>query len=64
MLLNGLVFKEKNIHLKLLDISAMEKVLKGVEMEINDGAYPLLLSVQTGSDPKELFKDVDVVGFE
>ena len=45
MLLNGLVFRDKKIHLKLLDIAPMEKVLKGVEMEINDGAYPLLLSV-------------------
>lgn len=41
----------------------MEKVLKGVEMEIIDGAYPLLKSVQIGSDPKQMFKNVDVVVF-
>lgn len=31
------------------------KVLKGVEMEILDGAYPLLNSVTSGSDPKVMF---------
>lgn len=31
-------------------------------MEIQDGAYPLLVSVESGSNPKEMFKNVDVVG--
>jgi malate dehydrogenase len=43
-----------------LDIPQAEKTLKGVVLEIDDGAYPLLNSVQTGSDPKVLFKDLDV----
>jgi hypothetical protein len=30
-------------------------------MEILDGAYPLLQSISSGSDPKEMFKDCDVV---
>jgi len=38
----------------------MEEVLKGVVLEIEDCAYPLVSSVQTGSDPKVLFKDMDV----
>ena len=31
------------------------KVLKGVEMEILDAAYPLLNSIASGSDPKAMF---------
>ena len=38
----------------------MEDVLKGVLLEIVDGAYPLINSVDTGSDPNVLFKDLDV----
>jgi len=38
----------------------MEEVLKGVVLEIIDCAYPLVNSVETGSDPNVLFKDLDV----
>lgn len=38
----------------------MEPVLKGVHMEIVDGAYPLVNSVKTGSDANEMFEDLDV----
>ena len=38
----------------------MENVLKGVELEIVDGAYPLVAQVSSGSDPVLLFKDLDV----
>jgi malate/lactate dehydrogenase len=38
-------------------------VLKGVEMEITDGAYPLVDKVITGSDPLELLKDIEVAVF-
>jgi hypothetical protein len=44
-LLTGQVFKDSKISLKLLDIPVMETALKGVEMEILDGAYPLLHSL-------------------
>ena len=40
----------------------MLNTLKGVEMEILDGAYPLLHSIEIGCDPLILFKDVEVVG--
>ena len=40
----------------------MENVLIGLEMEILDGAYPLLHSVETGSDPNILFRNTDVIG--
>jgi malate dehydrogenase len=61
LLLTGQVFgPDVHIDLRLLDIPAMEDVLKGVIMEIEDGAYPLLEKVSSGSDPKVLFKDIDV----
>ena len=64
MLASGLVFGPNvSIELRLLDIPASEEILKGVEMELYDGAYPLLKSIETGSAPKILFKDADVVVF-
>jgi len=61
MLLTGSVFgPNTKIDLRLLDIVQCEDVLKGVILEIEDGAYPLLNSVSSGSDPKILFKDIDV----
>lgn len=38
----------------------MEAVLKGVILEIEDCAYPLVNSVASGSDANEMFKDLDV----
>lgn len=63
LLLGGQVFGETKIALKLLDIPQMEKVLKGVEMEIRDCAYELLESIEIGSEAKILFKDADVIVF-
>lgn len=61
LLLTGQVFgPDVRIDLRLLDIPPMEQVLKGVIMEIEDGAYPLLEKVSSGSDPKQMFKDIDV----
>ena len=61
LLLTGQVFgADVRINLRLLDIPQMEDVLKGLILEIEDGAYPLLNSVQAGSDPKVIFKDIDV----
>jgi malate dehydrogenase len=61
LLLTGQVFgPNTRINLRLLDIPQCEEVLKGVILEIEDGAYPLLNSVSSGSDPKVLFKDIDV----
>ena len=34
--------------------------MKGVILEIEDGAYPLLSSITSGSDPLEMFKDLDL----
>lgn len=57
LLLTGQVFGlNVRINLRLLDISQAEEILKGVILEIEDGAYPLLDSVSSGSDPNVLFK--------
>lgn len=40
MLCSGAVFPDACLDVNLLDIPQCEGVLKGVEMEITDGAYP------------------------
>lgn len=45
------------------DTFKAQQVLKGVCMEIQDCSYPLVKSVQYGSDPYQMFKDIDVAVF-
>ena len=42
LLLEGAVFRQKKIYLRLLDIQEMENKLKGLILEIEDCCYPLL----------------------
>ncbi|KAL4511638.1 hypothetical protein ABPG72_012483 [Tetrahymena utriculariae] len=63
LLLTGQCFGDKKINLRLLDVPQAESILQGVELELQDGAYPLLKSIKTGSDETALFKDVDVAVF-
>ena len=51
------------IALALLDIPQAEDALRGVAMELQDCAYPLLDSITYGSDPREVFRDVDLAIF-
>jgi len=61
MIASGHMFGPKQqVVLHLLDIPPMEKVLKGVEMEIADCAFPLVTGVLSTSDPKTAFMNVDV----
>jgi len=61
MIASGNMFGPKQkLFLHLLDIPPMEKVMKGVEMEIADGAFPLVEGVLCTSDPKTAFMNVDV----
>jgi malate dehydrogenase len=46
--------------LHLLEVPAALKALEGVRMELQDGAYPLLESVEITSDPLVGFKNADV----
>ena len=54
---------DAKIDLALLDIPQCEDGLRGVAMEIQDAAYPLLNSIKFGSDPREIFRDLDIIIF-
>ena len=54
--------KDQPVILQLLESpdEKAQKALKGVMMELDDCAFPLLQSMVPASDPKVAFKDVDV----
>ena len=54
--------KDQPVILQLLEIpdEKAQKALKGVMMEIDDCAFPLLASMTAHSDPMTAFKDIDV----
>jgi malate dehydrogenase len=53
---------QQPVALNLLEIpdEKAQKALKGVMMELEDCAFPLLASQQGFSDPQQAFKDIDV----
>mmetsp|Transcript_2098 Transcript_2098/g.8266 ORF Transcript_2098/g.8266 Transcript_2098/m.8266 type:complete len:237 (-) Transcript_2098:808-1518(-) len=55
-----LLGKDQPINLKLIEVPQGLKPLKGVMMEIQDGAFPLLKSMVGTSDLSEGFGDADV----
>lgn len=58
---NGDVFgKDEPVALHILEVSEALPFLKGVAMELEDCAFPLLKEVKIGSDPNEIFKDVEI----
>jgi malate dehydrogenase len=64
MLATGQAFGSRvSLHLTLLDLPHKEYALKGIALELEDGAFPLLTAVEYGSDPKAMFKDCNVVIF-
>src|SRR5207344_703211 len=54
--------KDQPVILQLLEIpdEKAQKALKGVMMELDDCAFPLLHGMVPASDPKVAFKDIDV----
>jgi malate dehydrogenase len=50
---------DQPIALHLLEIPEAQEPLKGVVMELEDCAYPLLKEVKMGADPYEVFKGVN-----
>jgi malate dehydrogenase len=48
------------LHLVEIADEKAQKALKGVMMELDDCAFPLLQAMAAGSDPMVMFKDVDV----
>eukprot|EP00742_Colponemidia_sp_Colp-10_P005916 GILJ01006327.1.p1 GENE.GILJ01006327.1~~GILJ01006327.1.p1 ORF type:complete len:403 (-),score=67.11 GILJ01006327.1:187-1395(-) len=61
LICSGQVFgPNTKVILHLLDVSFMESSLKGLMMEIEDGAFPLVEKVVATSDLATAFQDVDV----
>jgi len=54
--------KDQPVRLQLLElpVDKAQAALKGVMMEVEDCAFPLLTGMEGTSDPKTAFKDVDV----
>jgi malate dehydrogenase len=54
--------KEQPVDLQLLEIpdEKAQKALKGVMMELDDCAFPLLAGMQAHSEPTTAFKDIDI----
>ncbi|MBC7202186.1 MAG: malate dehydrogenase [Pusillimonas sp.] len=54
--------KDQPVVLQLLEIpdEKAQKALKGVMMELDDCAFPLLEGMSAHSDPREAFKDADI----
>jgi malate dehydrogenase len=58
---NGdLLGKDQPVVLQLLDLPQAQGAVKGVVMELDDCAFPLLQGVVITDDPKVAFKDADV----
>ena len=56
-----LLGKETPVALHLLEVPKAIGALKGVAMELEDCAFPLLEEIVLGSDPLDVFKDADYV---
>jgi len=52
--------KDQPVILQLLDLPQAQKAVKGVMMELEDCAFPLLAGMVATDDPNVAFKDVDV----
>jgi len=64
MLVTGQVFgTQTTIDLTLLDLPQKEYVLKGIALELEDGAFPLLKKVDFGCNPRNMFDQCNVVIF-
>lgn len=51
--------KDQPVILQLLDLPQAQKALKGVMMELDDCAFPLLAGMIASDDPNVAFKDAD-----
>jgi hypothetical protein len=52
--------KDQPVILQLLDLPQAQKAVKGVMMELDDCAFPLLAGMVATDDPNVAFKDADV----
>jgi malate dehydrogenase len=56
----GMLGNDQPVILQLLEITPALQPLKGVVMELDDCAFPLLAGVVSTDDPKLAFKDIDI----
>lgn len=64
MLCSGQVFGDNiGLYLSLLDLPECHTALEGIKLELEDGLFPNLQTVEIGTDPTALFKDVDIAIF-
>lgn len=64
MLAHGEVFgQDVRVFIKMLDTPEKDNLLKGLNLELQDGAYKNLYGVEYGSNPRKLFRDSDVIVF-
>ena len=56
-----LLGKDQPVALHILDLPDCMAALKGVVMELNDCAFPLLKEIKIGADPHEVFDGVHLV---
>lgn len=49
----------QEIEISLLDLPGNEGVLEAVKMELEDGAFPLVKSISTATDPEKAFEGAD-----
>jgi malate dehydrogenase len=56
----SLLGPDQPVILHLLDLPPMQGALKGVMMELDDCAFPLLAGAMATDDPKAAFKDIDI----
>ncbi len=52
--------KDQPLALHILEVSRSVDALKGIEMELQDCAYPSLKEICIGSDPYKIFENVDL----
>lgn len=57
---SGELFPGEEVALHILEVPEAIKSLQGVVMELEDCAYPLLKEIKIGSDPNEVFGDIDL----
>jgi malate dehydrogenase len=56
---SGSLLGSTPIELRLLEITPALKALEGVVMELDDGAFPNLVNIEIGDDPKKVFDGVN-----
>src|SRR3954470_6041695 len=56
----GALGGDRDVELRLLEITPALQALEGVVMELQDGAFPHLAGVEIGDDPKRVFDGVEL----